>query len=601
MQHRSLHSCNAVFLRSLFERTRPPAPPAGAPAGYRADQAPSFPSADPGIQVVGVDGILAAHQDLISRIKLCYGAERETFEGSLLVTIRNYASFVSLLPATSDNFFSEVGGLLRLGLEVAFFALQGTDGHIVSGRATISARRQLEPRWRHATFLAGLCCELHRTLAHVVVTDERGDEWPAYLGPLTPWLAERRAKRFFVRWITPSHESRALCLFALPHIVPASTMQHLAAGNSIAVPHMISCLSGVPLSREQNVLADLVKRAAALVIDRDLVVSAHRYGRPIVGAHLERYLLDAMRRLIASHPAWTPNQERSRVWLGTEGLFVVWPNAATEIRKLLEEDELPGIPKAPETILEILLSAGVFQSRATGQALWTISPPSGKGVVEAVKVTAPELLLPPYFEVPASLPTLLTVQQPSRPSVPPPTFIAQEPSAPPASNAQGRLFAGDDAPQSRAATGAEDADAPVESGPEATSFDGTEAGTSAEARASVRETPAGALRLMAPMRLHPQVRDCLSVAIDSLNRDPAVALAVAVSSGAFVPLAHFRRAGLAVPVVLRALGDAAMTVASGTGASGTVEHEVRGRPETGVVIKPQFVEGWGGVAQPRGG
>ena len=128
----------------------------------------AYPSVDPGVPVRSADSIVAGHQDLISRIKLCYGAERKAFEADLLDPIRNYAGFVNLLPATPDNFFSEVGGLFRLGLEVAFYSLQGTDGHIVSGRSTISTRRQLEPRWRHATFIAGLCCELHRTLSQIV-------------------------------------------------------------------------------------------------------------------------------------------------------------------------------------------------------------------------------------------------------------------------------------------------------------------------------------------------------------------------------------------------------------------------------------------------
>ena len=282
----------------------------------------AYPSVDPGVRARSVDEILAAHEDLISRIKLCYGADRAGFETDLLAPIRNYAAFVNLLPATPDNFFCEVGGLFRLGLEVAFYALQGTDGHIVSGRATISTRRQLEPRWRHATFIAGLCSELHRTLSQVVVTDERGEEWPGYRGPLTAWLERRRARLFFVRWLTNSQESRALGLFALPHIVSSETMQHLATANTIAVPQMLSCLAGAALYREQNILVDLVKRAAALVIDRDLIACANRYGRPILGAHLERYLIDAMRRLVVSHAAWAPNHDRSRVWYGREGLFI---------------------------------------------------------------------------------------------------------------------------------------------------------------------------------------------------------------------------------------------------------------------------------------
>src|SRR2546429_5206720 len=64
-----------------------------------------------------------------------------------------------------------------------FRSLQGTDAHIFSGRSTISARRHLEPRLRLATFIAGLCCQAHRVLSHIIVTDAQGEVWPAYLLP----------------------------------------------------------------------------------------------------------------------------------------------------------------------------------------------------------------------------------------------------------------------------------------------------------------------------------------------------------------------------------------------------------------------------------
>ena len=178
-----------------------------------------YPPVDPGISVRSIDDVLAAQHDLIRRIKLCYGANRETFDTDLFSLIRRYAEYVHLLPATPDNHFSLPGGLLRMGLEVAFYALQATDGQIFSGRSTISHRRQLEPRWRHATFIAGLCSELHRTLSHVTVLDAKGNEWPAYLYPLTRWLREQCVLRFFLRWIPHAQETRSLGVFALPQIV----------------------------------------------------------------------------------------------------------------------------------------------------------------------------------------------------------------------------------------------------------------------------------------------------------------------------------------------------------------------------------------------
>lgn len=115
--------------------------------------------------------------------------------------MHRYAAYVHLLPATADNYFSTPGGLFRLGLETGFFSLQGTDAHIFSGRMSISVRRQLEPRWRHATFIAGLCCELHRLMTHVVVTDAAGSSGPLIYNPLADWLAARGSTRYFhLRW-----------------------------------------------------------------------------------------------------------------------------------------------------------------------------------------------------------------------------------------------------------------------------------------------------------------------------------------------------------------------------------------------------------------
>ena len=128
--------------------------PSPSPPGTAAH---SFSSSDPGFEALPLVPVLALHQGLLARIKLCFGADRATFERDLLPLIQGYARFVHLLPATAGNYFHTPGGLLQLGLETAFFSLQGTDAHIFSGRSTISERRELEPRWRIATFIGGLC------------------------------------------------------------------------------------------------------------------------------------------------------------------------------------------------------------------------------------------------------------------------------------------------------------------------------------------------------------------------------------------------------------------------------------------------------------
>jgi conjugal transfer pilus assembly protein TraI len=285
----------------------------------------SYPASDPGFAAVPVDDLLAGEADLIARIKLCYGIDRDSFERDVLALVRRYAACVHLLPATADNYFSKPGGLLRLGLETAFFSLQGTDAHIFSGRMSISARRQLEPRWRHATFIAGLCCELHRLMSHIIVTDAAGEAWPAFLQPLADWLATRGSERYFLRWRPQAVEARGLGLFALPHVVPPAVMADLSEGNAVIVPHLLASIGGIPVYRDHNILDELVRRSLALVIDRNLVASADRYGSPQYGSHLERYLVDALRRLTSGNSAWIANREKSRLWFGQDGLFLVWP------------------------------------------------------------------------------------------------------------------------------------------------------------------------------------------------------------------------------------------------------------------------------------
>src|SRR5438552_3123698 len=412
-------------LKNFFSGQRPASAPGAEPA--RADHTSSvadatgmfaYPPVDPGISVRSIDDVLAAQDDLIRRIKLSYGANRDAFDTDLFTLIRRYAEYVHLLPATPDNHFNLPGGLLRMGLEVAFYALQATDGQIFSGRSTISHRRQLEPRWRHATFIAGLCSELHRTLSHVIVIDAKGNEWPTYLYPLNRWLHEQRASRFFLRWIPHAQETRSLGVFALPQIVASETLHYLAQGNSIVIPHMMACISGMPVYREHNILEHLVRRAAALVIDRDLQSSAERYGRPRLGSHLERYLVDALRRLVVSNALWIPNAEKSRVWYGQDGLYIVWPNAANDVRKLLEADHLPGIPNAPETLVEILIDAGVVEPSDGAHTTWAIFPPHCDKAIEAVRLASPSILLAAMDRPPEPLPYVLIKPRPASPDAP---------------------------------------------------------------------------------------------------------------------------------------------------------------------------------------
>jgi conjugal transfer pilus assembly protein TraI len=535
-----------------------------------------FASADPGFEVLPVETLLARHEALLGRIKLCYGADRATFERDLVPLMHRYAAFVHLLPATPDNYFKTPGGLLGLGLETAFFALQGTDAHIFSGKATITARRELEPRWRIATFAGGLCCEVHRVLSHLIVTTPDGEEWRSFLLPLFDWLQQRGAQRYFVRWRPRASEVRGLGLFALPMIVPAPLLEDLRHDDGAIVRQLFASVGGVPQYREHNVLDDLVRRSLALVIDRNLLASADRYGAPQYGSHLERYLVDAMRRLAAGHSSWTANRDKSRLWFGEDGLFLLWPAAAQDMLAMLEADQLAGIPKSPDTLLDILLDAGVLLAQADGSRVWPIFPAEAKTPLEAVKLSAPAILVAGVEPMPVALGRPMqrrqheAVVRAPAPSPKPQHPSARRPEAPSAPAAQLSLIETDDRSstiEEPPATNEPPQDAPA---------------------APVDARP---IRLKAPLRLNPAVRQALHEAVDTLNDPPAATPLFTVREGVFVPLAEFERRAVQPAVAMRSLLDVGMLHRPAGGALPTLSRDVQGVPTVGVVLLAAWVDG----------
>ncbi|MBX3605793.1 MAG: TraI domain-containing protein [Piscinibacter sp.] len=538
-----------------------------APSPRAESSGRPYPSADPGFVCSAVGDILAEHDKLLARIRLCSGVDQEAFARDALALIEAYASYVHLLPATPDNYFRQPGGLLQLGLEVAFYALQGTDAHIFSGQSTITTRRQLEPRWRHATFIGGLCCELHRALASLIVVDAVGNEWPAYLTPLATWLAERRVERYFVRWRAQPPEARSLGLFALPHVVQPAVLQNLSAGNAVIVPHLLASVGGLPMYREPNVLDSLVRRSLALVIDRNLKASADRYGSPQFGSHLERYLVDALRRLASAEPAWMPNREKSRVWYGTDGLFLLWPQCAADAQALLEADQLPGIPKSVDTVLDLLLAAGVAEPRDSSQNTWLIQPPGAKGPLDAIKLTSAAILWSGPGASPHALDsTLVTSLEPTRAKA-----AAAAPAPPP--SPRGQLWLLEAVAPDTAAAELPPPNVPTRVSP------------------AVEEAAAASIALKAPMRLNPSVRDALGSIVATLNGDARTAAACTVATGIFVPLAELERRGLQPALAIRALGDLRMLVHADAHRPPTVSRDFGGAITVGLIVDPRFVTG----------
>lgn len=548
---------------------------------------------DAGYPAASIDDVLVPHADIVSRIKLCYGADRQSFDADIMSMVRSYAAYVHLLPATPDNYFHHPGGLLRLGLEAGFFSLQGTDGHIIAGRSTITTRRHLEPRWRQATFIAGLCCELHRTLSHMVVEAPSGELWSGFLHPLAHWLSEKQIPNYRVRWRPQAQEVRGQGLFALGHVVPSAVLHYLAEDNTTILPHLLASVTGLPLYREHNVLDQLVRRSLALVIDCNLCANADRMGSSQLGAHIGRYLVEALQRLASSNAAWTCNGDKSRVWYGKDGLFLLWPNAAEDVKKLLESEQLPGIPRAPDEMLHALRTADAIEVFEQESLTWDICPPGSKTPVKAIKLHSAAILFTGMVTEPVALEVAL-IQGLNAPVAPPKPPTPASPPQPPTSAAKPPRQV-DRSAAKQVTVPVEQMDLiPAESAADVQLQDGLKDSSPAIVASEYDPPPseepeAPGYTLQAPMRLHPATRAALLTIIQSLHGDASSALARPTSQGLFVPLGCLERQGIQPSHAIRTLAEVQMLVRNGN--APTLSQDFNGVPTIGLVIAPPFIAG----------
>jgi conjugal transfer pilus assembly protein TraI len=98
--------------------------------------------------------------------------------------------------------------------------------------------------------------------------------------------------------------------------------------------------------------------------------------------------------------------------------------------------------------------------------------------------------------------------------------------------------------------------------------------------------------LNAPLRLNPAVRDALVAIVHTINGPGSEAAARTVAAGLFVPLQAFERHGIQPALAIRALADLRMLALPDRGRPPTVSHDFGGQAALGLIIAPQFVQGF---------
>ena len=374
---------------------------------------PMYPAADFGIEYADVESVMETQAALIKRLKLLAAMPDVDFERFYLRVIRNLAIHINQLPASEHGTHNGAGGLFRLALEIGFFSLQASEARLFAAGSRLEERRELEPRWKYATFLAGICCELHRPITTMVVVSSDGKEWPSFQKSLGEWLGDTD-DRFFVRWVTAGKNiGQGASSYLLYKIIPEEALQHLHQASSTIVPTMLDVITGVCNPVERGQMQTIIDEVRTKVFARDAALRPTQYGKLTVGTHIEPHLLDAMRRL-ASTGVWSINGNKSRLWYGEDGLFLVWKTAAKEMQDLLRSDGIAGVPQDSNTLLEMLMKIEVFAIDSDGSPFWTITTPRSSSELLAVRFASPLTILAALPEEPEKVGRLIKGLVPER-------------------------------------------------------------------------------------------------------------------------------------------------------------------------------------------
>jgi hypothetical protein len=353
---------------------------------------PGFPQ---GFPVIPVDLLIQKNEDMIKQIILARGLagphNKADVEAKIMAPIRHLAEMTHLLPASEKHHFKLPGGLFAFSLEVALFAIRYAERRILT-RATPEIRKEEESLWAHAAFLTGLFSEAITTISKLAVySDELGIDWHPGIESLYEWLQRNNLKRYQIRW---SHTENSSMVFTLAgKAIKTEQVEILARGEKAIYTTLFSALC--EQQNFNNPLAKINEKVKYKLMERDAWSYADRYGKPLAGMHLEPWLIDAMRHLVQKK-RWQPNEENGRIWHGLDGVFLVWPLAASDMQQELKLAESPFIPSTQEILAEIMLDAGIIVSNAMGSYLFDIAIPvaesAEKKPLEALKLARYEIL-----------------------------------------------------------------------------------------------------------------------------------------------------------------------------------------------------------------
>ncbi|WP_295402636.1 MobH family relaxase [uncultured Thiocystis sp.] len=362
---------------------------------------PRYPPFLKGLPVASTAQILDTQRELIASLQDALALTDQDYQTLIVPLIEHYAAFVHLLPASETHHHRGAGGLFRHGLEVAFQAARASRGKLFALDRLPEERRILEPRWHLAAFIVGLLHDVGKPVADVSVFDRAGtSRWQPVDESIVAWATRLRIDHYFLRWnaqrIHHGHEVFTASVFH--QLLTPAVRKWLMDPDPLVWHTLGRVLAG---SDTQALLYHLMRDADSASVAQDLRENRLDPDALSLGVPIERYLVDTMRSLLRDG-TWTVNAPGAQVWLfPPNGLHLVWSDCAPAILQRLTDERVPGIPRDPDTLADILIDRHLAVPRPLAEherpaRYWRLAPAilARERLVELsfLRLSSPELL-----------------------------------------------------------------------------------------------------------------------------------------------------------------------------------------------------------------
>jgi hypothetical protein len=207
-----------------------------------------------------------------------------------------------------------------------------------------------------AVCFAGLLHDIGKPVSDMAVVDRTGQHtWNPCDENLTDWARQHQIEHYFLRWRDNRHKCHEqFSALVIERVLTRAARTYLLMPGPEIMQALLETIQGLDRGSK---LFELVMAADCHSVQRDLKAHAHN-GDTTMGMPVDKYLFDAMRRLIKSGK-WLANDKGARVWRFKEGVHIVWRTGAQDIVELLAKDKVPGIPRDEDTLADILIERGL--------------------------------------------------------------------------------------------------------------------------------------------------------------------------------------------------------------------------------------------------